>query len=67
MIKSYDVCEQSEQLARYRDAFPIVKRIQENYRSKTINLEAELKLRKHTIKWFFTKLKNRLKNKGQKH
>ena len=41
VIKSYDVCEQSEQLARYRDAFPIVKRIQENYRSKTINLEAE--------------------------
>lgn len=67
VIKSYDVCEQSEQLARYRDAFPIVKRIQENYRSKTINLEAELKLRKHTVKWFITKLKNRLKNKGQKH
>ena len=42
VIKAYDVCDEAEQFKRYRDAFPIVKKIQADERKRAEKLSEEI-------------------------
>ena len=67
VIKAYDACDEKEQFKRYRDAFPIVKKIQADERKRAeklteevAELKAELEeLNNETKKSIFKRNKNR--------
>lgn len=42
VVKAYDVCDEAEQFRRYRDSFPIIKKIQADDNKKAVKLQNEV-------------------------